>query len=98
MNKPYSSEISDNHDDYPEITQDDMDRSVFRIGLKPASSHKQEITVLLDTGLIEYFKAKAGETDYKRLINDTLKRAAVEYENLEDTLRRIIREKLHHAA
>ena len=96
MNKSYSSEISDNHDDYPEITQDDIDRSLFRIGLKPSSLKKQEITVLLDTGLIEYFKAKAGENDYKILINNALKRA-VEYDNLEDTLRRVIREELHHA-
>lgn len=90
-----SSEISDQFDQYPEVTQNDMDRAVFRIGLKPASSSKQQITILLDTVLVEYFKAKAGETDYQRLINDVLKRA-MEHENLEDTLRRVIREELHH--
>ncbi len=95
MNNLYSSEISDEHDEYPEVTQDDLDRAVFRVGLKPVSSHKQQITMLLDTVLIEYFKAKAGETDYQRLINDTLRRA-IEYENLEDTLRRVVREELHH--
>lgn len=95
MNNIYSSEISDEHDEYPEITQDDLDRAVFRVGLKPISSHKQKITILLDTVLVEFFKAKAGETDYQRLINDTLRRA-MEYENLEDTLRRVVREELHH--
>ncbi len=95
MNNIYSSEISDEHDEYPEITQDDLDRAVFRIGLKPISSHKQQITILLDTVLVEFFKAKAGKTDYQRLINDTLRRA-MEYENLEDTLRRVVREELYH--
>lgn len=78
----YSSEISADHDEYPEVTQDDMDRSVFRVGLRLASSGKQQITIQLDTVLIEYFKSRAGETDYQRLINDML--------------RRVIREELHH--
>jgi len=95
MNRYCFSETSDSYDEYPEVTQDDIDRAVFRIGLEPAVSRKQQITILLDTVLIEYFKAKAGETDYQMLINDTLRRA-VEYENLEDTLRRVIREELHH--
>ncbi len=95
MNRYYSSEISDDYDEYPEVTQDDMDRAVFRTGLKPVSPHKQQITILLDSVLIEYFKVRAGESDYQRLISDTLRRA-VEYENLENTLRRVIREELHH--
>ncbi|MCP4105191.1 MAG: BrnA antitoxin family protein [Desulfobacteraceae bacterium] len=57
--------------------------------------HKQQITIMLDTVLVEYFKAKAGETDWQKLISDTL-RQAVEYENLEDTLRRVVREELNH--
>jgi uncharacterized protein (DUF4415 family) len=72
-----------------------MDRSVSRVGLRLASSGKQQITIQLDTVLIEYFKSRAGETDYQRLINDTLRRA-IEHEKLEDTLRRVIREELHH--
>jgi len=95
MNRYCFSETSDSYDEYPEVTQDDIDRAVFRIGLEPAVSRKQQITILLDTVLIEYFKAKAGGTDNQMLINDTLRRA-VEYENLEDTLRRVIREEFHH--
>ena len=94
MNNSYSSEISDEYDEYPEITQDDIDRSIFRIGLKHTPSHKQQITILLDTTLIEYFKAKAGKTGYHGLINDALRRS-IEYENLENTLRRVVREELH---
>lgn len=75
------------------MTQADLDRAKFRVGLKPAP-RKQRVTILLDTGLIEYFKAKAGERSYQTLINDTLRRAK-ERENLEETLRRIVREELH---
>ncbi len=83
MNKSYSSETCDDRDEYPEVTQDDLNRAIFRVGLKPASSHKQQVTIMLDTVLVEYFKAKAGETDWQKLISDTLRRA-VEHKNLED--------------
>jgi uncharacterized protein (DUF4415 family) len=94
MNNYSSSPTSDDHDEYPKVTQADMDRATFRVGLKPAA-RKQRVTILLDTGLIEYFKAKAGERGYQTLINDTL-RQAKERETLEETLRRVIREELHH--
>ena len=55
----------------------------------------KRVTILLDTGLIEYFKARAGERGYQTLINDTL-RQAKERETLEETLRRVIREELQH--
>ena len=96
MNNDSSSPTFDKQDEYPKVTQADMDRATFRVGLKPAP-RKQRVTILLDTGLIEYFKAKAGERGYQTLINDTL-RHAQERETLEETLRRVIREELHHAA
>ena len=83
----------DEHDEYPQVTQADVDRAIFRVGLKPAP-RKQRVTILLDTGLIEYFKAKAGDRGYQTLINDTLQQARAR-ENLEETLRRVIREELH---
>ena len=89
-----SSPTSDDHDEYPNVTQSDMDRATFRVGLKPAP-RKQRITILLDTGLIEYFKAKTGERGYQTLINDTL-REARDREDLEETLRRVLREELHN--
>ena len=93
MNNCSSLPTADEHDEYPKVTQADMDRATFRVGLKPAP-RKQRVTILLDTGLIEYFKAKAGERGYQTLINDTLQQARSR-ENLEETLRRVIREELH---
>jgi uncharacterized protein (DUF4415 family) len=69
-----------------------MDRATFRVDLKPAP-RKRRVTMLLDTGLVEYFKAKAGKRGYQTLINDTL-RHAMERDDLEETLRRIIREEM----
>lgn len=97
MSKSYSSKISDERDEYPEVTQEDIDRAVFRVGLKPITSRKQQVTIELDAVLVAYFKAIGGEGEYGKLINDTLRRA-LEYDNLEDTLRRIIREELHHTS
>ena len=97
MNNTYSSPISDpvldEHDDYPQVTQADLDRATLRVGLK-AAPRKRRVTILLDTSLIEYFKAQAGERGYQTLINETL-RQAVQRDDLEDRLRRIIREELH---
>ena len=45
----------------------------------------------------EYFKAQAGERGYQTLINETL-RQAMQHEDLEERLRRIIREELHREA
>ena len=84
----------DDRDEYPEVTRADLDRAKFRVGLTPAP-RKQRITILLDTSLVEYFKAKAGKRGYQTLINETL-RQAKEREELVSTLRRVIREELHH--
>ena len=92
MNNFSSSPTSDDRDEYPKVTQADLDRATFRVGLKPAP-RKQRITISLDTNLIEYFKAKAGKRGYQVLINEIL-RQAKEHEDLEDTLRRVIREEL----
>lgn len=92
MSKSYSSQTFDDKDEYPNVTQSDLDRATFRVGLKPAP-RKRRVTILLDTVLIEYFRAKAGGSGYQTLINDTL-RESVEREDLEETLRRIIREEL----
>jgi len=92
MNNSYSSETFDERDEYPKVTQADLDRATFRVGLKPAQ-RKRRVTILLDTGLVEYFKAKAGERGYQTLINETL-RQAVERDDLEERLRRIIREEV----
>ena len=96
MNNSYSTVTSDELDDYPKITQADLDRATFRVGLKPAP-RKRRVTMLLDTSLVEYFKAQAGERGYQTLINETL-RQAMEHDELEERLRRIIREELRREA
>ena len=92
MSNSYSSVTSDEQDDYPKITQADLDRATFRVGLKP-TPRKRRVTILLDTGLVEYFKGQAGERGYQTLINETL-RQAVERDDLEERLRRLIREEI----
>lgn len=98
MSNSYSSITSDEieMDDYPKITQADLDRATFRVNRKPAP-RKRRVTILLDTGLVEYFKAQAGERGYQTLINETL-RQAMEQSDLEEKLRRIIREELRGEA
>jgi uncharacterized protein (DUF4415 family) len=96
MSKSSSSPTSDERDEYPNVTQADLDRATFRVGRK-AVPRKQRVTILLDTGIIEYFKARAGERGYQTLINATL-REAKERENLEETLRRVIRDELQSVA
>ena len=96
MNNPYSSPLYDDPDDYGPVTQADLDRATFRVGGQPAA-RKQRVTIMLDTGLVEYFKAQAGERGYQTLINETL-RQAVQGDELEERLRRIIREEMHREA
>ncbi len=98
MSNSYSSATSDEieMDDYPKVTQADLDRATFRVNLKP-TPRKRRVTMLLDTGLVEYFKAQAGEGGYQTLINETL-RQAVEGDELEERLRRIIREEIQREA
>ena len=96
MSNSYSSVTSDEQDDYPKVTQADLDRATFRVALKPAP-RKRRVTMLLDTGLVEYFKAQAGERGYQTLINETL-RQAIERDDLEERLRRIIREEIRREA
>jgi len=69
MNYIYSSQISDKYDEYPEVTQDDLNRAVFRIGLKPVSSHKQRVTIHLDTALVEYFKDSGSVQSARNMYN-----------------------------
>lgn len=84
--------LVDDEDDYPEITKSDLDRAVARIG-RQAVPRKQKVTIALDTAVLEYFRAQAGERGYQTLINETL-RQAIEREELELSLRQIIREEL----
>ena len=80
MNNFSSSETSKDRDEYPEVTQADLDRAKFRVALK-STPRKQSITISLDSNLIEYFKLKAGEVDYQNLINEILRQAKEQEES-----------------
>ncbi len=94
MSKKSSLKVSEKFDEYPELTREDMARAVFRVSLREVP-RKQRVNIMLDSGIIAYFKAKAGERGYQTLINETLKQA-IHGEELEKTLRRILREELEH--
>ena len=79
----------------------------LRVGLKDvapeefsaaANAHlgKQRVSIMLDGAVIAYFKARAGERGYQTLINQALHQAMTG-EQIESTLRRVIREELHPA-
>lgn len=89
MNKKSSLKTSD---DAPIVTQADLDRARFRVNLKDAP-RKQRVNIMLDTGVIAFFKSKAGQRGYQTLINQTLKQA-MHQEEIETTLRRVVREEL----
>ena len=76
----------------------------LRVGLKDVSREafsaavnehlgKQRVSIMLDGAVIAFFKAKAGERGYQTLINQAL-RQAMTGEQIESTLRRVIREEL----
>ncbi len=95
-------------DDAPKLTQAHFDRAKFRVGSKTvnrttwqsaarARIGKQRISIMLDTPIVEHYKAVAGERGYQTLINDTLRRA-VEGEHFVADMRSVIREELTSAA
>lgn len=95
MSKKSSLKISEEFEEFPELTQADMERARFRINMQDAP-RKQRVNIMLDSGVIAYFKNKAGARGYQTLINNALKQA-IQHEELEETLRRVVREELSHA-
>ena len=104
MKQTSATKISAISDDAPTLTQAHFDRTKFRVSGKAATRAqwqdavrarvgKQRISIMLDTPIIEHFKASAGERGYQTLINDALRRA-VEGEHLQANLRMMIREEL----
>lgn len=93
-------------DDAPKLTQADFERARFHVAGKEVSRAewqaavqaqviKRRVNIKLDAPIIEHFKALAGERDYGRRINDTLRRI-IEGEHRETDLRTIIRDELEH--
>ena len=94
MSKKSTLKVSEKFEEYPELTREDISRARFRVNLKD-KPRKQRVNIMLDAGIIALFKAKAGQRGYQTLINETLKQA-IYGEELEKTLRRILREELAH--
>jgi uncharacterized protein (DUF4415 family) len=102
-NKPF---ISETDEDAPLVTQADLDRGRYRINLKDVSrdewnmaihAKKQRINIMLDASIVSWFKLQAGDRGYQTLINETLKQA-INHQDIENILRRVVREELKHAA
>jgi uncharacterized protein (DUF4415 family) len=96
MKRKSSLKTSEEFDEYPAINQSDLNQARFRVNLKD-EPRKQRVNIMLDTGVIAYFKAKAGNRGYQTLINEALKKA-MDREDLEDTLRKVIRDEIKPAA
>ena len=92
MNEKSSSKISDNASI---VTQADFDRARFRVSLQDAP-RKQRVKSMLDTGVIAFFKTKAGKRGYQTLINETLKQP-IQQGEIEAGVRRVVREGLAHS-
>ncbi len=58
--------------DIPEATEEQMGKAVLRVGGIPVERGKQQVNVMLDAFIVEYFKRKAGEQDYQTLIKVAL--------------------------
>ena len=68
----------------------------------PVPKGKTRITIRLDEDVIAWFRTlveKAGGGNYQSLINDALRQhIAHVHENLEETLRRVVREEIRRAS
>jgi uncharacterized protein (DUF4415 family) len=91
-------------DDAPKLKQAHFDRAKFRLGEKTinrvewqsavrARVGKQRISIMLDTPIVDHYKAMAGDRGYQTLINDTLRRV-IEGEYFMNEMRSVIREEL----
>ena len=54
---------------------------------------KQRVNIYLDSAIVEYFKAEAGERGYQTLINEALKNS-IQAKTIEKTIRNVIRQEL----
>jgi uncharacterized protein (DUF4415 family) len=79
--------------DIPEVTAEQMARAQLRVGGQSISKSKVRVNIYLDAEVIEYFKARASGRGYQTLINETLKES-MQYNRMEEILRRVIREEL----
>jgi uncharacterized protein (DUF4415 family) len=58
--------------DIPETTAEQLAQATFRIGRVPVERKQESVQLLIDGFVLDYFKAKAGDRDYQRLVNAAL--------------------------
>lgn len=80
----------------PEITAQQMEQAVLRIGGKTVSKGKVQVNLSLDASVVAYFKTQARGRNFQKLINEALK-TKIREQNIENVLRRVIREELQEA-
>jgi len=87
------------------LSDADVSRATWRIGGKVVSEaegraafraalRKRKISIALDPDVLEFYRQQAGERGYLTLINATL-REAMRGQQIEEIVRRAIREELH---
>ncbi len=79
--------------DIPEVSSKQLAGARVRFGREPLPRGKVRINILLDAGIVAYFKGQAAGRGYQTLINEALKQS-IHQRDLESTLRRVIREEL----
>jgi uncharacterized protein (DUF4415 family) len=86
----------DDLDEVPPLTAEDFAHAVHRVGLKPVGK-KLKVNITLDPDVVAWYKVQAGGRGYQTLMNAAL-RETMRGQQIADTLRRVIREELRHAA
>jgi uncharacterized protein (DUF4415 family) len=56
----------------PEATAEQVARATFRIGRVPMERKQESVQLMIDGFVLDYFKAKAGDRDYRSLVNAAL--------------------------
>jgi len=77
----------------PEVTAELLAGARVRSDLRDVPEGKTRVTIYLDNTVVQFFKMKAGSRGYQTLINETLARFIRE-RDLEDMIRRVVREEL----
>lgn len=77
--------------DIPELSAEQLAGARLRFGLEDVPEGKTRVNMFLDNAIVHYFKMRSGGRGYQTLINETLA-DYIRREELEDTLRRVIRE------
>jgi uncharacterized protein (DUF4415 family) len=72
MNKSSTLQISDDFDEYPEITAEELEGAIHRRNFAEIPK-KQNVNLMLDSDIIAWFKNKSGGNEYQSLINAALR-------------------------